>query len=248
MGAGAKSEAIRLIGSASAVMEEIAGGEPAEAEHLNRIGRLLDHGISHRVDHQIRQRDTSASSWSSLEVDGVAAIAEAEPNMLVMLGSHKSGYVRQESARLAIPIVEAGTARPGLTRMLAQRALEVIPSIKEVGTAGVAALFAQELASDNTGRLPTAVERAAREITENTKCAEQCPELVMSALDLFELRVGRYSNNGSRDHHRHNLKEVDRREQIMSEMKRTSGDLTNEASIAAAERVIAFYQASMSPA
>ncbi len=246
MGGGAKNEAVRLIGSANAVLTEIDGGEPADGEHHNRIGRLLDHGISHRVDHQIRQRDTRETAWSLVEPTDVARLADAEPNMLVVLGSHKSGYVRQEAARLGRPIVEDGNARPGVTRMLAQRALEAIPDIRAVGADGVAALFAMELASENTGRLPTAVERAAREITEHTKCAHLCPELVTTALDLFERRVGRYSNNGSRDHHRHNLKEVDRREQILSEVRRTADELEGDA-LAVGQRLIAFYEASMTP-
>ncbi len=248
MGGGARSEAIRLIGSAVAVLAELEGGDSAEPEHHNRIGRLTDHGISRRVDHQIRQRDTGDSAWSSVEVADIARIAEADQNLLVVLGSHKSGYIRQEAARLGIAIVESGSARPGITRMLAQRALDSIPDIRTVGADGVAALFAMELSSDNEGRLPTAVERGAREITEHTKSPELCPELVMNALDLFEQRVGRYSNNGSRDHHRHNLKEVDRREQILSELRRTHDQLEDERAITAGQRLIAFYEASMTPA
>ncbi len=248
VGSGAKAEAERLVASASAVISEIAGDGAAPSEHKNRIGRLIDHGISRRVDSQIRQRSKPGSAWAGLEATAVEALAEAEPNLLVMIGSHPSGYVRQEAARLALPIVDAGDPRPGIARLLSQRALDAIPSVREVARAGVEAMFAAELARTDEGWMPRGTERGAREIVEQVRCVELCPELVDTALDLFASRTGRYAlSKGVFDHHRHNRKEVDRRAQLLADLQKISSDLDPGPQQAAAHRLIDFYEASLTP-
>lgn len=271
MGAGAKSEAIRLIGAAITILD----GEDAEPTDddlyadtdtdeedgpsryeaaVARIDRLLDHGISRRVDHRVRQHKLDNNRWADFEASAAAEAIADRPGMAVLLGSHPSGYVRQEAVRLAHETIAAATKPesevkvfPGLSRMLSQRSLDAISQVQEPAVAAVASLFEAEAAADNTGRMPTFVERACRELIATTRCVIDCPELVLAALGLFDSRVGRYSNNGVRDHHRHNLKEVDRRAQLLSELERLRPTLDAHTSQQAADRLVAFYEASMRP-
>lgn len=254
MGAGAKSESIRLIGAAIEVVEALESGGDASVEAEARVDRVLDHGISRRVDHRLRQHKVENNPWADLKVAAAASAVEARPGMAVVLGSHPNGHVRQEAVRLAAITVDTASdpdnevrVSPGLAGMLSQRALDPVPPVRELATAAVAALFATEAASDNTGRMPTSVERAGRELLATTRCITECPELTIAALDLFASRVGRYSNNGVRDHHRHNLKEVDRRSQVLTELARLRPTLNVEAQTQAADRLIAFYDESMHP-
>lgn len=254
MGAGAKSESIRLIGAAIEVIEALASGDGAGTEAEARVDRVLDHGISRRVDHRLRQHKVTNNPWADFEVNTTEAAVAARPGMAVVLGSHPNGHVRQEAVRLgAITVTTASSADnevkvlPGLAGMLSQRALDPVPPVQEPAIAAVAELFANEAASDNTGRMPTSVERAGRELLATTRCITECPALTVAALDLFASRVGRYSNNGVRDHHRHNLKEVDRRAQVLTELERLRPTLVEEAHTNAADRLIAFYDESMQP-
>lgn len=254
MGAGAKSEAIRLISAAIEVIEGIASGEEPDDEITTRIDRVLDHGVSRRVDHRLRQHKADNNVWADFDVAQIESALAARPGLAVVLGSHPNGYVREEAVRLAAKTVDAAAEAdsdvkvlPGLAQMLSQRALDPVPTVQARAIDAVAALMATEASSDNTGRLPTAVERACRELVGTTKCIGAYPQLVGQALDLFALRVGRYSNNGIRDHHRHNLKEVDRRTQLLTELEHLRPALTDETAQHAADRLIEFYQASMRP-
>lgn len=254
MGAGAKSESIRLITAAIEVIESLKSSTDEADDAATRVDRLLDHGISRRVDHRLRQHKLDNNPWAEFEVGTAETTAAARPGMLVLLGSHPNGHVRQEAVRLGAAVVAAaadsGTdvkVLPGLARMLAQRSLDAIAPVREPAIQAVATLFATEMASDNDGRMPTSVERAGRELLATTRCVVECPALVESALDLFAARVGRYSNNGVRDHHRHNLKEVDRRAQVLAELQRLRETLTDGPQAQAADRLIAFYDASMRP-
>ncbi len=253
MGAGAKSEAIRLVMSANELICGAADGLEVDDTHRERIVRALDHGISRRVDHRIRQTHTDAPAWYDLGAEQVTALVATDPGMVVVLGSHPNGRVREAAVRLArswiAPTDPATTRKPpaGVTRMLAQRALDATPPVRTAAIELVAELFAHEMNPAFRGRMPTGVERAAREIVAQTKSVTLCPELVDAALDLFACRIGRYSVDGVRDHHQHTLQEVDRREQVLGELRRLVPELTDEASIAAANRLVDFYERSMRP-
>ncbi len=253
MGAGAKSEAIRLVESANQLIESADAGTVLDEMHRDRVVRALDHGLSRRVDHRIRQTHGLAPAWFELAVERVGSLAEADPGMVVVLGSHPNGHVREAAVRLARPWITptdptlTRKAPVGITRMLAQRALDPTPPVRAAAIELVAELFAHEMNPSYRGRMPTGVERAAREIVAQTRSVVLCPELVDSALDLFACRIGRYSIDGVRDHHQHTLQEVDRREQVLNELRRLLPDLTAPASIDAANRLVDFYQRSMRP-
>ncbi len=253
MGAGAKQEAIRLVSAANDLITSLDTAEPVAPDHRDRMARLLDHGMSRRVDHRIRQLHLDASAWSGLRPDRVEALSANEPGMLVVLGSHPDGQIRQASVELArsslVPTDGSPRRKPpvGLTRMLAQRALDATPQVSAAARGAVAALFAEELMSEHRGRLPNGVERAAREIVAQTRSVTACPELVTAALDLFDSRTGRYSTTGVPDHHRHTLQEVDRREQVLAELQALLPDLTSEAAREIGRRLVDFYRRSLTP-
>lgn len=253
MGAGAKGEAIRLVSSANALIEASVSGAIVEDGHAERIVRAHDHGISRRVDHRIRQTTIDAAAWFGLDSDRVEGLVAGDPGIVVILGSHPNGRVREAAVRAARPWIlpenpdSARKPPAGITRMLAHRSLDVAPPVRETAIELVAALFERELNPEFSGRMPTGVERAAREIVGQTKSVFLCPQLVEDALDLFECRIGRYSVAGVRDHHQHTLQEVDRREQVLGELQRTVPDLTDDASIATAARLVQFYERSLRP-
>ncbi len=266
MGAGAKSEAIRLTAAAIEILgaradENPAGDDAVHNETVARVDRLLEHGISRRVDHRVRQRQLANNPWADLAVAAAEDAVAATPGMLVLLGSHPNGYIRQEAVRLATAaLVEAAKTDPaptdsgasskvlpGVTRMLAQRALDSSPQVRSAASEAVRLLFVNELASDNTGRMPTNVERAGRELLAHVRCVVEWPGLVETALDLFDNRVGRYSNNGVRDHHRHNLREVDRRSQLLADLRKLRPTIEESVPQHAADRLIDFYERSMHP-
>ncbi len=253
MGAGAKNEAIRLTEAANALIAALDEGRPVSDDDHVRMVRLLEHGLSRRVDHRIRQLHLDTPAWSGLRPERVAAIAALEPGLAVLMGSHPDGFVRQaavEGARSWLASADGSPpARPpvGLTRMLAQRALDAIPPVGQAARQAVAELFATESEPDHRGRMRNGVERAAREIVAQTRSVVVCPDLVIAALDLFDTHVGRYSITGTPDHHRHTLREVDRREQVLAELGALLPQLTGEASRSAAVRLIDFYQRSLTP-
>ncbi|MEZ5379583.1 MAG: hypothetical protein R2733_23990 [Acidimicrobiales bacterium] len=252
MGAGAKSEAIRLVESANQlIVAASSGGDVADA-HTERIRRALDHGLSRRVDHRVRETHIEAPGWYDLTADEVDGLVANEAGMLVVLGSHPNGRIREAAVHLAQPIVEptdpnARKPPAGVTRMLAQRSLDPTPPVREAAISLVAALFRNELRPEFSGRMPTGVERAAREIVAQSRAVVRCPQLVEAALDLFACRIGRYSVDGVRDHHQHTLTEVDRREQVLAELRRLVTTLDDEAQIAAGNRLIEFYERSLRP-
>lgn len=252
MGAGAKGEAIRLVSSANELIVS-TDGEAVDEGHRERVVRAHDHGISRRVDHRIRQTNIEAPSWFDLDSDRVEGLVSADPGMLVILGSHPNGRIRETAVRAAAPWImptDPGTTRKppaGITRMLAHRSLDVAPQVREAAVELVAALFERELNPEFSGRMPTGVERAAREIVGQTKAVILCPQLVDAALELFACRIGRYSVVGVRDHHQHTLQEVDRREQVLGELRKVAAELTEDASIASAARLVDFYERSLRP-
>ncbi len=258
MGAGAKSEAVRLALVADQTIESIVVGRQVDDEVKRKVARLLDHGISRRVDHRIRQVRPEPNAWTDVTADRVAGVVAVEPGMVVLLGSHRSGHVRQAAVELATSwIIDPATAEAdpperrkpaaGVARMLAQRSFDPAPPVSDAARSLVATLFSLEQNSGYQGRMPTGVERAAREVVGQSRSVSACPELVMAALDLFETRVGRYSAGGARDHHRHTLQEVDRRAQVLAELEKLIPELEDPESIAASARLVDFYQRSLQP-
>lgn len=263
MGAGAKNEAIRLTAAATVMIESVltgsvrttsvVDGEAVSDDGAARIARLFDHGISRRVDHRIRQLRSDSTAWTELDVDRVSELVASERGMLVLSGSHPNGRVRQRAIELAASLLAPAdgvdTIRPpvGVTRMLAQRALDPVPQVSGSAIEVLAVIFATELASERGGRMPNGIERGAREIVAQTRSVIECPELVDAALDLFDNRAGRYVTTGVRDHHRHTLQEVDRRTQLLEGLQVMLPELGDDASRATAARLLDFYARSLVP-
>ncbi len=253
MGAGAKSEAIRLVESANQLIASVGDGASVAEAHHERASRALDHGLSRRVDHRIRQTHIDAPAWDDVTLEQIDALVATDPGLLVILGSHPNGRIREAAIRGSAswinPDERETTRKPpaGVTGMLAHRALDATPPVRDAAVELVAELFAHEMNPEFRGRMPTGVERAAREIVAQTKAVILCPRLVDAALDLFACRIGRYSVAGVRDHHQHTLQEVDRRGQVLDELRRVVPDLTDEFSIAAAARLLDFYERSLRP-
>lgn len=253
MGAGAKSEAIRLTSAANDLIERFEAGEPLTDVLTDRMARLHDHGISRRVDHRIRQLSTQPAAWSAISAEQVGPVASLAPGMLVLLGSHPNGHVRQvaveiATARLLPADSSVGRKAPvGLTRMLARRALDPTPQVREASQSALALLFANELTFADGTRMPNGIERATREIVAQTRSVTVCSHLVDAALDLFDSRVGRYSVDGVRDHHQHTLQEVDRRAQVLGELEVMLPRLDDEAALATGTRLADFYRRSLRP-
>ncbi len=253
MGTGAKSEAIRLTAVGNDVIELVERGEPLNELLEDLTSRLLEHGLSRRVDHRIRQLSSPPAAWSALTHDRVPSIAETVPGMIVLLGSHPNGRVRQAAVERASGLLftpEGGVGRKapvGLTRMLARRALDATPQVQTAAESTVAALFANEATFAHGTRMPNGIERATREIVAQTKSLSVCPQLVDAALDLFDSRTGRYSLDDVRDHHQHTLQEVDRRKQVLAELESMLPGIDDEAVHATGVRLADFYRQSMRP-
>lgn len=255
MGAGAKSEAIRLVESANQVLgaTSVRDLDAEPSVHRTRMEHAFDHGLTRRVDQRVRQTKIEAPHWFALTAEGAEAAIDADRSLVVVLGSHPDGHVRAAATRagadrLANPHPDE-TRKPsaGVTGMLAHRAIDPVPAVRELAIEAVSTLFAGELHPDFKGRMPTGVERAAREMVAQAKALSLCPGLVGQALDLFDCRVGRYSNDGVRDHHRHSLKEVDRRGQLLDELQRLVPTLDDPGAVEVGARLVDFYQRSMRP-
>ncbi len=240
VGAGPRNEAKRLVTEGAEIVKAVAAGEGIDRP---RVLRLVEHGITRNVDTQVRQVAGTSDVWDTVGPDQVQALVAVNPGMEVLLGAHRNGYVRQTVLER-----RSGEVLPGIARMLAQRAVDGIPPVRALAQQHIAALFSAEIAEVNDGRMPTNVEKAARELVGLTRSVTLCPTELLQALNLFSTRVGRYSRHGARDHHRHDLRETDRRAQLLDDVQLMLTTLTEPAEIEAATQLITFYEASLVPA
>jgi len=240
VGAGPRNEAKKLIGLVDVFVR--TGSYAEEGDHA-RIERLEEHGLTRNVDMQLRQVVGVGPDWDALAPECVVELVEQNRGLEVLLGSHRSGHVRE-----AVVTSHSEPPLPGVARMLAQRAIDGVPTVAEAAQSSLHRLFQDELASGNDGRMPTNVEKAARELVGLTKSVTLCPTQLLEAVELFNARVGRYSRRGARDHHRHDLRETDRRSQLLIDLHALSRHLEDAQATRAVEALIDFYERSMVPA
>ena len=230
---GASERATRLIEGGVEVIE--TGEIPKIIEFL------AAHGTNRSVDKQIRQRVNVDQRWQDLAPDQAVELANMHLGMVVLLGCHRNGYVREAVVQLATNHIDC----PGIVSMLAQRTVDQVPPIRDVSQAAIAELFASDAVGEEGGEMPAIVTRACQGIVSAAESVEFCPALVLRSLELFATRTGKFRKDRGRDHHVRTLRDLDRRSQMLSHLRRSADSHEDPLAQQASAALIEFYEHSL---
>lgn len=230
---GASERATRLIEGGVEVIE--TGEIPAIIEFL------AAHGTNRSVDKQIRQRVKVADCWKDLAPEQAVELTKTHLGMVVLLGSHRNGYIREAVVEIAATNIDC----PGVVTMLAQRIVDQVPPIRDVSQTAIAELFASDAVGEDGGEMPAIITRAVQGVVSAAESVEYCPSLVLSSLALYETRTGKYRRDRGRDHHVRTLRDMDRRFQLLAHLRRNAETLTDPEAQKASAALIEFYEHSL---
>ena len=230
---GASERATRLIEGG---VEVIDTGEIPKI-----IEFLAAHGTNRAVDKQIRQRVDVDERWKALTPEQAIELANTHLGMVVLLGCHRNGYVREAVVQLAT----AYTHCPGVVSMLAQRTVDQVPPIREAAQAAIAELLSSDAIGEDGGEMPAIITRATQGVISAAESVEFCPALVLRSLELFATRTGKYRKDRGRDHHVRTLRDLDRRSQMLSHLRNSAESYEDPLSQQASAALIEFYEHSL---
>lgn len=239
MTSGAQSKAQRLVDAANEVLAERLGIGTAEVPGV--IGFLGAHGINRSVDREVRRLRVDGTPWGDLNAETARTVAALDVGLVVLLGAHRSGYVREAIVQAAADLTHV----PGVVSMLALRCVDRVPPVRDTAQQSMRLLFETELDGQSDGVMTTVVNRAAKGIVVSPDSVIHCPDLVVMALKLFETRTPRWRRDRGRDHHERTLKEIDRRSQVLDHLRHLEPTLHEEASREACAQLIQFYHHSL---
>ncbi|MFW2381722.1 MAG: hypothetical protein ACN4GZ_08195 [Acidimicrobiales bacterium] len=239
MTSGAKNKAHQLAEAAGGLIEQRRNGDDGEVPAS--LSYLAAHGINRGVDREVRRLRMDGTPWGDLDPDTARPLVEIDPGLVVLLGAHRNGYVRE------VVVQHAGdlTHIPGVVSMLAFRCVDRVPPISESAQASLRSLLAVALDGNSEEPMTTVINRAAKGIVVSPDSVIHCPDLVVMALKLFETRAPRWRRDRGRDHHERTLKEVDRRSQVLEHLRHIEATLDDDASRAACTQLIEFYEHSL---
>lgn len=230
---GASERATRLIEGG---VEVIDTGEIPKI-----IEFLAAHGTNRSVDKQIRQRTNVDDRWKDLTPEKGVELANTHLGMVVLLGCHRNGYVRQAVVELAKAHIDC----PGVVSMLAQRTVDPVPPIREAAQAAIADLLSSDAIGEEGGEMPAIITRATQGVISSAESVEFCPALVLRSLELFATRTGKFRKDRGRDHHVRTLRDLDRRSQMLAHLRRSADDLEEPLAQQASAALIEFYEHSL---
>ena len=232
-----------MSGASERATRLIEGG--VEVIETGEIPKIIDflaaHGTNRSVDKQVRQRVKVADCWKDLSPEQAIELADVHLGMLVLLGSHRNGYVREAIVQIAATKIDC----PGVVTMLAQRTVDQVPPIRDVSQGAIAELFASEADGEVGSEMPAIITRAAQGVVSAAESVEYCPALVLSALELFATRTGKYRRDRGRDHHIRTLRELDRRSQLLDHLRRDAATHETPEAQQASAALIEFYEHSL---
>lgn len=239
MTSGAKNKAQQLAEAAGGLVEQLRSGGDVEVPAA--ITYLAAHGINRGVDREVRRLRMEGTPWGDLDADTARPLVEVDPGLVVVLGAHRNGYVRETVVQYA----EDLTHVPGVVSMLAFRCVDRVPPVSGSAQASLRSLLAASLDSSPEEPMSTVVNRAAKGIVANADSVVHCPDLVNMALVLFETRTPRWRRDRGRDHHERTLREVDRRSQVLAHLRHLAPTLQGDAAQDACAQLIDFYEHSL---
>lgn len=239
MTSGAQKKARQLAELAGDVItRHTSGMDPAVPDAVRFVA---PHGLTRSVDREVRRFRADGTPWGNLDPGVACDLAPLDPGLVVLLGAHRNGYVREAMMALAAEL----THIPGVVSMLAYRTVDRVPPVRDSAQTAIRSLFEAELENEAGDVMPTVVNRAAKGVVASPDSVVYCPDLVLLALQLFETRSARWRRDRGRDHHERTLREIDRRSQVLDHLRELAPTLDNDASREAAAQLIEFYRHSL---
>lgn len=223
-----RGQAQDLIAQADQLMAADDQGRPSPSGQLDR---LPSHGLPLRLDREIRRVKTTSQRWAELTADQASAASAGSDadriGLTLVLACHANGFVREAMVDLVTDSERSIGGDllhyPGVTRMLAHRALDPVPSIRHTPRRVLTTLFEAELRRQPRGWMFTSIEVAAREVAGRAASIDRCPELLDLALDLFDSSIPVFHSRHGPTHHLPGAAERHRHRQIISHLQRGPG-------------------------